>query len=438
MAFDSVQVRFKDVRNFESPFANTRVVPFVTSYLEILKSVIDDVRTEYFWFFANFMDLKTIDIDYIPEQHESSQIHVWYNTHPAGGTNKEGNVMLIPTQKFKEQMHSIRYLRDYKDINYHSHDNLYQQLIAKTSFKLKDPYKAYETNTNFYSWLYNNDLDLSVIPDFYPSFWEDVKLYTWGKTKDVMLVPRQKDLKQFYDIKRSVNYELDYEVKPMDIVFISYDEPSAESRYKKLKAKFPRAKWCKGVRGQTLAYITAANMSDTDYFFAVFPKNELADDFDFSFQPDRLRNPCHYIFDCYIKSIDLRYGWGGVILYNKDLVYKTTKPDLDFTMSQAHHSVPILSAISNCNETPLLAYRSSFREVIKLLQMKPTVESQYRLKKWLTLGQGENKEWLYRGAMDGKEHYETYKDDYTKLMYSYDYEWIKDKLKSSYPTETWD
>ena len=218
MAFDSVQVRFKDVRNFESPFANTRVVPFVTSYLEILKSVINDVRTEYFWLFANFMDLKTIDIDYIPEQHESSQIHVWYNTHPAGGTNKEGNVMLIPTQKFKEQMHSIRYLRDYKDINYHSHDNLYQQLIAKTSFKLKNPYIAYETNTSFYSWLYNKDLDQSVIPNFYPSFWEDVKLYTWGETNDVMLVPKQKDVKQFYDIQRSVHYDLDYEVKPMDIV----------------------------------------------------------------------------------------------------------------------------------------------------------------------------------------------------------------------------
>ena len=438
MAFDSVQVRFKDTRTFNSPSASTRTVPFVGSYFEILKSIVEDINTEYFWFFANFMDLKTIDTDYIPEQHEKKQIHVWYNTNPIGGTNREGNVMLIPTQEFKNQMHDLKYLRDYKDINYHPHDNLYQQLITKSSFKLKDPYASYKANNSYYSWLYNKDLDMSVIPNFYPSFWEDVKLYTWGKTKDVMLVPKQQNLKQFYDIQRSVHYDLDYDVKPMDIVFISYDEPSAEQRYNKLKERFPRAKWCKGIPGQTLAYITAASMSDTDYFFAVFPKNELADDFDFSFQPDRLRNPCHYIFDCYIPSIDLRYGWGGVILYNKDLVYKTTKPDLDFTMSQAHHSVPLLSAISNCNETPLLAYRSSFREVIKLLQMKPTVESQYRLKKWLALGTGVNAEWLHRGAVDGKAHYETYKDDYTKLMYSYDYEWIKDKLKSSYPAETWD
>jgi len=243
---------------------------------------------------------------------------------------------------------------------------------------------------------------------------------------------------QFYDIQRSVHYDLDYQVKPMDVVFISYDEPSAEKRYLSLKERIPRTKWCKGVKGQTLAYMTAATMSDTDYFFAVFPKNDVAEEFDFTFQPDRLRDPCHYIFDCYIPPIDLRYGWGAIVLYNKKLVLQTNKPDLDFTMSKSHHHVPILSAISNCNETPLLAYRSSFREIIKLLQMKPTVESKFRLKKWLTLGKGTNANWLQQGAIDGKDYYNKYKDDYSKLMYSYDYEWIKSKLKSSYPTETWD
>ena len=209
MAFDSVQVRFKDVVNFDSPFANTRVVPFVGSYFEILKSVVEDIQTEYFWFFANFMELKTVDTDYIPEQHEQKQIHVWYNTHPAGGSNKEGNVMLIPTAEFKRQVSDLKYLRDYKDINYHAHDDLYQQLIPKTAFKLKNPYTAYETNNCFYSWMYNQDLDTSVIPDFYPSFWEDVKMYTWGETKDVMVIPKQKDLAQIYDIQRSVQYDID-------------------------------------------------------------------------------------------------------------------------------------------------------------------------------------------------------------------------------------
>ncbi len=439
MAFDCIQVKFKNTKFWESPRANTRVVPFIDSYFEILKKVVNDVTTEYFWFFSSFMKLDTtFDWNYIPEQHEQKQIHVWYNTHPLGGTNKEGNVFLIPTKELKKQIHNLKFLRDFQDINYHAHSNLFQNWIPKTSFKLKDPYEYLKNNPNYYTWLHNKDLDPKTIPNFFPSFWEDEKLYTWGKTKDIMLVPHRDSIKQFYDIERTVHYDYDYEIKPMDIVFISYDEPSAEQRYNKLKQKFPRAKWSKGVQGQTLAYMAAASMSKTDYFFAVFPKNELAEDFDFTFQPDRLRNPCHYIFDCYNPVIDLTYGWGGVILYNKHLVMNTTKPGLDFTLSQAVTSVPTLSAISNCNETPLLAYRSSFREVIKLLQMKPTVESQYRLKKWCTLGKGVNADWLHKGAVDGKKHFETYKDDYEKLMYSYNYEWIKEHFKSLYPEQSLD
>lgn len=427
--FDSVQVRFKETKHWPSPFANTRQVPFVESYLTVLKSVIDDIRTEYFWFFANFMDLKTMDLDYIPEQHENKQMHVWYNTHPLGGTNKEGNVFLIPTQALKEQINNLKFLRDYKDINYHPHSNLFQNWIPKTAFKLGDPYNAYYTSGPcYYKWMHNHDIDPKMLPNFFPSFWEDVKLYTWGKTNDIMLVPHKKELKQFYDFDRIVNYDLDYEVKPMDIVFISYDEPGAQRRFDKLKERFPRAKWSKGVQGQTLAYMAAANLSTTDYFFAVFPKIDLVDDFDFTFQPDRLRNPCHYIFDCYNKVIDCTYGHDGVILYNKKLVMSTTNPGLDFTMSQPVTTVPILSAVNNLEETPLLAWRTAFREVIKLKLQKPTVESTFRLKKWLTLGHGTNAQWVYIGAQDGVKFLEDGNDPFK----SYNFDIIKKLFEERY------
>tara|TARA_X000000950_G_scaffold162394_1_gene198531 strand:+ start:148 stop:1452 length:1305 start_codon:yes stop_codon:yes gene_type:complete len=431
--FDSIQVRFKHTKHIPSPFANTRVVPFVDSYLTVLKSVIEDVRTEYFWFFANFMNLKTVDLDYIPEQHEKDQIHVWYNTNPLGGTNKEGNVFLIPTEKFKEQIYNLKFLRDFKDINYHQHSNLFQNWIPKTAFKLKDPYEAfYSSEPNYYKWLHNKDLDPKLIPNFFPSFWEDVKLYTWGKTKDIMLVPYKDKMKQFYDVDRSVHFDLDYKVTPMDIVFISYDEPSAEKRFLSLKEKYPRAKWCKGVSGQTLAYITAASMSKTDYFFAVFPKLEIVDSFKFDFQPDRMKNPCHYIFNCKNPVNGLEYGHGAVLLYNKKLVLQTTSPGLDFTLSAPHDWVPELSAINHYNETPWLAWRTAFREVIKLCQNKPTVENRYRLAKWTTVGIGKNGEWSLHGANDAQEYYQTHGSDHKSLMLSYDFEWLKQFYESKY------
>ena len=430
--FDSIQVRFKNTTHIESPLANTRVVPFIDSYFNILKSVVGDVKTEYFWFFSNFVKLDDIDLDYIPEQHERDQIHVWYTTYPKGGLNKEGNVMLIPTKKFKEQMQDLKFLRDYKDINYHPHGTLFQRPISKTYFKLGDPYESYNRNKIFYQWLINKDLIDLDLPDFYPSFWEDEKVYTWGQTKDIMLVPHRQGLKQFYDIDRSVHFDLDYDVRPMDIIFISYDEPSAEKRFNELKARFPRAKWCRNVQGQTLAYMTAASMSETDYFFAVFPKLEIVDSFQFDFQPDRMKKPCHYIFNCRNPVNGLEYGHGAVLLYNKKLVLQTTKPGLDFTLSAPHDWVPILSAINHFNETPWLAWRTAFREVIKLLQNKLTVENKYRLKKWLTAGEGENADWCLRGANDAQEFYQTHGSDYKQLMLSYDFEWLKQHYESKH------
>ena len=429
MAFDSIQVRFKNIKEWQSQLSNTRTVPFVNSYFDVIKSCIDDIRTEYFWVFASFLKLDTFNFNFIPEQFEKDQIHVWYATHPMAGLNQEGNIMLIPTKQFKEQLKNLKFLRDYKDVNYHADPVLWQPSCPIIFYKLKNPIeKYYNEDPVFYKWMINKDLQGIKEPIFYPSFWEDEKLYSWGKTKDIMLVPHRENIKQFYDFERTVHFDFDYNVKPMDIVFISYDEPKAEERFNKLKSKFPRAKWSKGVVGQTFAYMSAAMMSETDYFFAVFPKIDIVEDFNFDFQPDRMKNPCHYIFDCYNEVIDCTYGHDGVILYNKQLVMETHEPGLDFTLSKPVTVVPVLSAINKLDETPLLAWRTAFREVLKLKLQMPTVESRYRLKKWITLGKGDNAQWVYLGAKDALQFIED-KNDVRK---SYNFDWIKNYFEEHY------
>jgi len=428
--FDSIQVRFKNTKHIPSPFANTRQVPFVDSYFEILKAVTNDIKTEYFWFFSNFVDMENIDTDFIPEKHENSQIHVWYTTHPKGGLNKEGNVMLLPTMEFKKQMHNIRFLRDFKDINYHPQENLFQRPITKTYFNLHDPYVAYEKNDNFYTWMINRELTGVDTPNFFPSFWDDEKMYTWGETKDIMLLPGNKKIKQFYDIGRLVHFDHAYKSKPMDIVFLSYDEPSAEAHWKVLKEKHPRAKRIKGVKGRTAAYHAAASLSETDYFFAVFPTIELDDNFDFTFQPDRLREACHYIFHAKNPVTGLKYGHRAVILYNKRLCLSTIHPRLDFTLSQPHTVVPQLCGTSYFNQTPEISWRVAFREVLKLCEMKPTVESKYRLNKWCELGKGQYASFVQKGALDAVKYYKEVNGDKDALQLSYELDWLKQKFNS--------
>ena len=111
---------------------------------------------------------------------------------------------------------------------------------------------------------------------------------------------------------------------------------------------------------------------------------------------------------------------------------KTARPGLDFTLSQPVSSVKILSAVNKLDETPLLAWRTAFREVIKLLHSKPTVETNYRLKKWLTLGKGKNAEWVLKGSQEAKKYYSEVNGEYIKLKYSYDFEWIKNYFETKY------
>ena len=117
-----------------------------------------------------------------------------------------------------------------------------------------------------------------------------------------------------------------------------------------------------------------------------------------------------------------------MLLYNKKLVLQTTSPGLDFTLSAPHDWVPELSAINHYNETPWLAWRTAFREVIKLKLQKPTVENNFRLKKWTTLGKGVQAEWVHKGAVDGVKFIEEGNDPYM----SYNFDIIKKIFEQRY------
>ena len=111
-------------------------------------------------------------------------MQVWYTTHPMGGLNKEGNVLLIPTNAFKAQIDKMEKLSDFENIDYNADPILYQKPMSKTYFKLDDPFK----DTRQWTWLINDNLQELKLPNFYPSFWENEYVYTWGKTNDVMLL----------------------------------------------------------------------------------------------------------------------------------------------------------------------------------------------------------------------------------------------------------
>jgi hypothetical protein len=86
--------------------------------------------------------------------------------------------------------------------------------------------------------------------------------------------------------------------------------------------------------------------------------------------------------------------------------------------------VPILSGTAYYDVSAWVTWRTAFREAIKLRASLPDVESEYRLKRWLTQGKGSNGQWSIWGAEDAVDYYNEVGGDFDALKKSYEWSWL--------------
>jgi hypothetical protein len=121
-----------------------------------------------------------------------------------------------------------------------------------------------------------------------------------------------------------------------------------------------------GINGRVQAYHAAAKASNTPWMFTVFAKLRINSKFDFSWQPDRLQVPKHYIFYASNPVNGLVYGHQAMIAYNKQITLGNIGKGLDFTLDSEHEVVELNSGVARYNTDEFSTWRTSFREVIKL------------------------------------------------------------------------
>jgi hypothetical protein len=224
----------------------------------------------------------------------------------------------------------------------------------------------------------------------------------------------------------------------MDVVFISYDEPDAEQNWNMLAQRCARAKRVHGVAGMETALEAAADLSSTPWYYAVFAKTRLHEQFDFSHMPDFMQQPKNYIFDCINTVNGLQYGHMGIVMYNCEGIRQLNQAKnfgLDYTLSFAHESVPIVSCYGNFNQTPYHTWRTAFRECAKLSYFEsqlPTVDGEYRLNTWLSRAQGNHAEWCLKGAQDGVEFFKASDQELSTLKQSFRWQWLREYFVSRY------
>lgn len=197
-------------------------------------------------------------------------------------------------------------------------------------------------------------------------------------------------------------------ISEFDFVFISYDEPNADIHYADLVNKIPWAKRVHGVKGSDAAHKEAARLSDNDWFVSVDADNLVHDSF-FNFDVTFDDNIKVFSWTGKNQLNGLRYGNGGLKLWNKDYVFQmkshensvSENAQVDFCWEDQYRQFPNCFSQTVITGSPFQAWRAGFREGVKMLlkdgvKIEPHLIKEsiwwhnlHRLKIWSTVGSHE-------------------------------------------------
>ena len=401
---------------------------YISDYLGTLRRILSKTSHEYVWVVSSVCDYTTFDFTWHPSEWQQDMLHVF-----ASNEQKFGDTFYVHVPTFMAKTSELALLEWFDTIHFvpdtvvprrpvpmikHEHDS---QVPAVWSHNFQDPVVQF---------VRHDAVDNPPAINLWREKMKTVVPLTPGGSS--VLVPREAKnylKKQLYDYpnidktQRSLGQD-----QPLDIVFISNGEPNAEWNWNVLQDavhglpnKLIRSD---GVNGRAAAYHAAARASSTDWFFAVFAKLRVRPEFDWSWQPDRMQAAKHYIFHAFNPINGLTYGHQAMIAYNKRLVLANPGRGLDFTLDDEHEVVPVVSGTAEYADTKWSAWRTAFRECLKL-KGQQDIESRHRLSKWLTVAQGQpNGQWSIYGAEDAVAYYNDVGGDFNALRKSYEWAWL--------------
>ena len=408
----------------------TRRVRYFDNYRDTLIRLAKSIgpEHEYVWVCSSICDYTNFDFTWHPEQWQSTMLHVF-----ASNEQKFGDTFFMHVPTFAEYAER-KPLLEWYDCNFV--DNIVPRrpmpVIEHVGDSNVDAVKTAE-------WagpvaLFTTNGEPMTIPAV--NLWriETKTITPLSSGASAVVVPKSAVpyiKTQMYDYPYIDKTQQQRHGDPkLDIVFISNGETNAEDNWTILESRITGLETNKlhrvdRVNGRAAAYHAAAEASTTPWFFAVFGKLAIDFDFDWAWQPDRMQQAKHYIFHALNPVNGLVYGHQAMIAYNRQLVLDNPGVGLDFTLDSPHEVVPILSGVAYYDTSAWSAWRTAFREVLKLQASLPDVENEYRLNKWLDVNSDEtDPQWSRWGAEDAVEYYNQVNGDFAALKKSYEWKWL--------------
>lgn len=424
----------QNIEQILQQYPDAKVLRYFGTHLDMFKKTVKKAKKDSVWILSSCCNYDEFDPFWLPDWHNQNQIHVW-----ASGDQQFGDTFWVDVESAKQCIDDLEELEYFsKGITWHSSG--YARLEWPINHvETHDLHRAISNHkfSSVYEYFVSPGSTLGSTVD--ESIWKKRRLIAYNNNGHVVLTPRDA-LNAISDKILSYPYIKYHKCekstqKPQDIVFISYDEKNADLTWNQLKNRFPRAKRVHGVDGMLNAYQAAAEQSSTPWFFAVFGKTQLVDDFAFDFCPNYLESSGNYVFYAYNPVLDHSYGNGGVILYNRDWVLDldSQSHDIDITMTTDLFNIPRISCVNNMAADPWTAWKTAFREAYKLKyysEQRPNIQDEYHLHLWLTRENTKHGIWSRRGAEQAVKHYNSLPADAKKDLRLNDRQWLRQQFNA--------
>jgi hypothetical protein len=160
----------------------------------------------------------------------------------------------------------------------------------------------------------------------------------------------------------------------LDVIFLSYDEPNADTHFALLQTMAPQAKRVHGVKGFDAAHKAAAEVASTERFITVDADTQVLPAF---FATETVIPPHIQKSTLSWSSVNvvngMCYGNGGIKIWHKDMIsslvsHEQAKGALayDFCHHAGYSQYDACFSTTYPNASPRQAFRAGLREVVKL------------------------------------------------------------------------
>lgn len=290
------------------------------------------------------------------------------------------------------------------------------------------------------------DFDVIINENFNPVHnveeWDETYIHQFENIgiKGVYLIPyrykfKKDRLGEFENKKIIDTTNLFYLIPDYEIFFLSCGEPFADKHFELLKNRFPVVRRIDGVKGIYAAHKVAAIKSTTKHFWVVDADTLVSDEFNFNFKVDPVEFDVVHIWHSKNDINDAIYGNGGIKLLPKFLfdIEHTNKIDITTGLSDQIKILPELASTHCIGKTPYIAWRTGFREAVKLT-LQNDADSQQRLQSWMTKGLSKpNGGYAVLGAKSGNKYALSNSLNKLKIAKINDYTWLYSQFKEAYP-----